>query len=82
MAISAETIKQEIFLEIEKLPEQKLPEVLDFVSFLLFKESSDASPPPNQIAKLNPQDNPLLHYIGVVSHGALAQDIDEDLYGQ
>jgi hypothetical protein len=82
MAISAETIKQEILSEIEKLPEQKLPEVLDFVSFLLFKEGSHASPLPKQTTELNPQDNPLLQFIGAVSHGALAQDIDEELYGQ
>jgi len=82
MAISSKTIKQEILSEIEKLPEQKLPEVLDFVSFLLFKESSHISPLQEQNIKLNPQDNPLLQFIGAVSHGALAQGIDEELYGQ
>jgi hypothetical protein len=82
MTISAETIKQELFSEIEKLPEQKLPEVLDFVSFLLFKESSDSSLSQEQNIKLDPQDNPLLHFIGAVSYDALAQNIDEELYDQ
>lgn len=30
---------------------------------------------------LDPQDDPLLSYIGGTAHGALAQNIDEDLYG-
>ena len=81
MAISAETIKQEIFSEIEKLPEQKLPEVLDFVGYLLFKEDSLTFSLQKQLTSLNPQDNPLLQFIGAVSHGDLAQDIDEELYG-
>lgn len=32
MAASTEFLKQKILLEIEKLPEHKLPEVLDLVS--------------------------------------------------
>lgn len=81
MATSPETIKQEIISEIEKLPEQKLPEVLDFVSFLLFKESTHTPPQETLNTKLNPPENPLLTLIGSVSHGALAQDIDRELYG-
>lgn len=80
MALSPEIIKQEIFSEIEKLPEQKLSEVLDFVSFLVFKENSDSAASSKQTSDLNPQKNPLLNYIGAVSHGALAQDIDDELY--
>lgn len=30
---------------------------------------------------LDPQDDPLLNYIGSVMHGKLAQDIGRDLYG-
>jgi hypothetical protein len=82
MAISTETIKQKIISEMENLPEQKLQEVLDFVSFLLFKEINHIPSSQKFISKLNPQDNPLLKFIGSISHGSLAQNIDEELYGQ
>ena len=80
MTVSTETIKQKILLEIEKLPDHKLSEVLDFVSFLLVKEDSQLPTPQSQPRTLDPQDNPLLQFIGVVSHGTLAQDIDKELY--
>jgi hypothetical protein len=30
---------------------------------------------------LDPEKDPILKYIGVVSHGYLAKDIDRELYG-
>lgn len=82
MNTSPATIKQEIISEIEKLPEHKLPEVLDFVSFLVFKESSYSSEQQDVIIKLDPPKNPLLKFVGAISHGTLAEDIDKELYGQ
>ena len=82
MTTFTETIKQEIRIKIEKLSEHKLLEVLDFVSFLLFKENSHLFEQKKLNTDLDPQKNPLLQFIGAVSHGALAQDIDKEVYGQ
>jgi hypothetical protein len=49
---------------------------------LLFKESSGSSLSQEQNIKPDPQDNPLLRFIGAVSHDALVQNIDEELYDQ
>ena len=48
MTASPKTLKQKILLEIEKLPEHKLLEVLDFVGFLLVKENAQSSLLQNQ----------------------------------
>ncbi len=62
-----------------RLSEDKLAEVFDFVGYLLAREKReelekeeelDPNPPP-----------PLLKYIGGISHGSLAKDIDRELYG-
>jgi len=49
--------------------------VLEFAEFLLSRK---------QIEKLEPKSisekGPILEYIGGVSHGALAKDIDDGLY--
>jgi len=73
-------LKQKLLVEIEKLPEYKLQEVLDFVSFL--SQKGRYSPGyQKQEKELDPERNPILRFIGGVSHGSLAQDIDEELYG-
>ena len=71
---SQETLKQELFREIEKLPEYRLQTVLSFVHFLLAQQKSEGEPDSHQ--------DPILEFIGGVSHGTLAQDIDEELYGR
>lgn len=71
---SVQPLKQRLLTEIDKLPENELGEVLDFVGFLLSKqqaESLKSSEPLNS--------DPLQAFIGGVAHGSLAQQIDEDL---
>lgn len=61
--------------QLKKLPEDKIPEVLEFVhklltqSFHRIEERGDST------------KDPLMTFIGGASHGALAQDIDRELYG-
>lgn len=38
-------IKQELLLQIDRLPDYKLQEVLDFVEFLLFKDQATSEQP-------------------------------------
>lgn len=67
-------VKQRLLMEIEALPEDRLPEVLNFVHFLRYQENQ--LPIAETVAT---EGNPLLAYIGGVEHGALAQQIDEDV---
>ena len=76
---ASQVLKQELQVKIEQLPANKLQEVLDFVSFLL--QQNRASTHPQHIEELALEKDPLLEFIGAVSHGSLAQEIDEELYG-
>ena len=59
-----------------RLSEDKLAEVFDFVSYLLAREQRE-----EKAEELDPKKDPILKYIGGVSHGYLAKDIDHELYG-
>ena len=66
------TIKQQLLSEIEVLPDESLKELLDFAEYLhKIKESKS----------IMNEENPILKFIGGVSHGSLAKRIDEELYG-
>ncbi|WP_341532297.1 hypothetical protein WKK05_41375 (plasmid) [Nostoc sp. UHCC 0302] len=68
------TTKQAIFEAIEQLPEQHLEEVLRYVQQLARSDKSPA---------INPHSNsidPLGNFIGAVSHGSLAANLDDELY--
>ena len=75
----SQLLRQTLIAEAEKLPENYLREVLDFVRFLLSKGTRQTLQ--RQETALNPDNNPILKFIGGVSHGTLAQNIDEELYG-
>jgi hypothetical protein len=68
---------------VERLPEDMLAEVFDFVSYLLAKEERESREEKEEKRKLDPKKDPILrYYIGGVSHGSLAKDIDRELYGE
>lgn len=71
-------VKQKLLSDIEQLPDYRLPEVLNFVDFLLSQAQRYI---PTETQSRSPEDNPLLEFIGGVTHGALAKDIDKELYG-
>jgi hypothetical protein len=80
--VADQMLKQELMTKLEKLSAEKLQEVLDFASFLLSRQSNKAptwSPGAREVTPEQDAD-PLSAFIGAVSHGALAQDIDEELY--
>ncbi len=79
--MGATHIKQDLLVEIEKLPEYSLPEVLRFVRFLLAQNTEPLPEDGDQGRELDPEKDPLLHFIGAVSHGSLSKDIDSELYG-
>lgn len=71
-------VKDRLIAKLDKLSEERLQELLDFTEFLLFKENRENL---KGKPKLDPDKDPILSYIGSVSHGSLAQDIDGELYG-
>ncbi|HEY0738098.1 MAG TPA: DUF2281 domain-containing protein [Herpetosiphonaceae bacterium] len=78
---SAQRLKQRLMTEIDRLPENELGEVLDFVSFLLSKQQSAPIESVENTPQATLYSDPLQAFIGGVAHGSLAQQIDEDLYG-
>lgn len=68
-------VKEKLLAEIEVLPEHRLPEVLDFVAFLRHQDQEATG----ETAASSSRD-PFQEYIGGVEHGALARDIDQELY--
>jgi hypothetical protein len=72
-------LKEHLIRELEKLPETRLQEVLDFIGYLLSQEHKPRATKPQE--ELDPTKDPILGFIGGVSHGSLAQDIDRELYG-
>ncbi|PSQ62582.1 MAG: hypothetical protein BRD27_01920 [Bacteroidetes bacterium QH_10_64_19] len=67
--------KAKIVEALDALPEDRQREVLDFVESLRSREDANA-----EEREPDPEENPLLDFIGGVEHGSLAQDIDEALY--
>ena len=74
MAMS--TVAKQLLELSQKLPAEKVREVVDFAEFLLAKSSAR---PGNGVAK---GTKAMRRYIGGVKHGALASGIDDELYGQ
>ena len=72
-------LKERLVEEIVKLPDERLEEVLDFVESLVRKERE--APVIKNERELDPDKDPILKFIGGVSHGSLAKDIDKELYG-
>lgn len=69
------TTKQALLKAIEQLPEQQLIEVLQYVQHLSLTQKSTLP------IELNRVVDPLAEFIGAVSHGALAANLDDELYG-
>lgn len=74
-------VKDVVKEALEHLSEDKLTEVFDFVSYLLAKEKMEEEREEKSELDLDPKKDPILKYIGGVSHGSLAKDIDRELYG-
>ena len=72
MNIASKTVKERLFTIIDQLSEEAKSEVLDFTESLLTRE---------KIKKFGKRKDPILEYIGGVSHGTLARNIDSELYG-
>lgn len=77
-------VKQALIEELDKLPDAQVHKVLNFVQQLLsqLNNGSKSEQAPNgQTQPLLSPNDPLSEFIGAASHGALAQSLDEELYG-
>jgi hypothetical protein len=72
--------KEQLIADIARLPEEQLREVLDFVGYLLTKAQPTGEAMP--VKELDPTQDPILRFVGSISHGSLARDIDNELYGE
>lgn len=75
----ASNLKRKLLIEIADFPDDKLKEVVDFVGYLKAKVEQAKS---TREPRLDPKKNPLRKLIGIVAHGALAKDLDRELYGE
>ena len=73
-----EKLKSQIEQAINRLPEETLLEVLDFVSHLPNGGRSDGT---ETVPAPEPARDPILKFAGGIAHGSLAHEIDRDLYG-
>lgn len=80
--VSKDVVKE----AVERLPEDKLVEVFDFVSYLLAKEKERRGEEGDEEegeGEVDPHKDPIMRrYIGGVSNGSLAKNIDFELYGE
>ena len=73
-------IRQKVLQDLERLPEDRVREVLDFVAFLLQRtEHSETSTP---FGLRDPEHDPLLALIGSIDVAPFVQRIDDELYGR
>jgi len=68
--------KKLVIKAIEELPEEKVEELMDFAEFMLSKTSTRR---PN--LSLDPDNDPILKFIGLANEEPFADNIDDDLYG-
>jgi hypothetical protein len=77
--MAAEIVKERLIKELEKLPQERLQEVLDFVEYILTKEGKrSALKSPDE---LDPRKDPILKLIGIADVEPFSHKIDEELYG-
>ena len=75
-------LKDAVKEAVEHLPEEKVAEVFDFVSYLLAREKEGRREKGDEKGReLDPKKDPIVrYYIGGVSHGSLAKENDRELY--
>ena len=66
-------MRQTLLQKCERLGPDQLREIIDFAEFLLSKRSPTRG-------RKRPRPASLKRFVGGVSHGSLAQNIDNDLY--
>lgn len=74
---NTQVLKLQLLQNIINLPNDRLQKVFDFVKSLLSRKGKFSSNEEYPVGR-----DPILDLIGLVSHGALAANINEELYGK
>jgi hypothetical protein len=69
-------IKEELFTEIEQLPDHRLYELLEFARYLHYQEDQRKA----QVTTNGDSEDPWANFIGASSVEPFADKIDEELY--
>ncbi len=77
--MAAQALKDKLIEQLDRLPEDRVREVLDFVGYLLARERrGKPSGAPDQ---RDPKGDPLSEFIGMADVEPFSQELDRDLYG-
>jgi len=80
--VATQELINTLIVKIQKLPENRIRQVMDFVNFLHFNEINFYATFENkEEVKSYPDKNLLMQFVGGVNNGSLAKDIDKELYG-
>ncbi len=74
---NTQVLRLQLLQNIINLPNDRLQKVVDFVKSLLGRKDKFSSNEEYPVGR-----DPLLDYIGGVSHGSLSANIDDELYGE
>ncbi len=77
--LTHQRLEQELSVKLAQLPATKWQDVLDFVNFLVYQQTSRIKEP-SVASGESTEPDPLEVFVGAVAHGALAQAIDEAVY--
>jgi len=78
--MATNVLKERLIEELERLPEDRLREALDFVVYLRTREKNGAAT--RSPEDLDPQKDPILKLVGIADVEPFSQNIDQDLYGE
>ena len=78
--MATNVLKERLIEELERLPEDRLREALDFVVYLRTREKNGAAT--RSPEALDPQKDPILKLVGIADVEPFSQNIDQDLYGE
>ena len=78
--MATNVLKERLIEELERLPEDRLREALDFVVYLRTREKNGAAT--RSPEDRDPQKDPILKLVGIADVEPFSQNIDQDLYGE
>ena len=78
--MSPNLLRQSLLTKLDQLPDTELANVLSYVSFLIYQQNQKAQPIGQPADNQVTPSDPLQSFIGQVSHGSLAENIDSDAY--
>jgi len=73
-------LRQSLLSKLDQLPDSEIANVLSYVSFLIYQHNQESPSAPHITDNQENHADPLQSFVGQVSHGSLAENIDTDAY--